>query len=67
MPNIGQPLRRLQDAPFLAGRGRYVDDIAVSDALHGHVVRSPHAHARIERLDVSQAAALAGVHAVYIA
>ena len=67
MPNIGQPLRRLEDARFLAGRGRYVDDIAVSDALHGHVVRSPHAHARIERLDVSQAAALAGVHAVYIA
>src|SRR5262245_9491202 len=66
-PNIGQPLRRLEDARFLAGRGRYVDDIAVADVLHGHVVRSPHAHARIERLDVSQAAALAGVHAVYIA
>ena len=66
-PNIGQPLRRLEDARFLAGRARYVDDIAVSDTLHGHVVRSPHAHARIERLDVSQAAALAGVHAVYIA
>jgi carbon-monoxide dehydrogenase large subunit len=66
-PNIGQPLRRLEDARFVAGRGRYVDDIAVSDALHGHVVRSPHAHARIERLDVSQAVALAGVHAVYTA
>ena len=43
---IGRSLRRLEDARFLTGRGRYVDDIAVADCLYGHVLRSPHAHAR---------------------
>ena len=62
---IGQSLRRLEDARFLTGRGRYVDDIAVADCLYGHVLRSPHAHAVIKRIDVSPAAALAGVRAVY--
>ena len=58
---IGRSLRRLEDARFLTGRGRYVDDIDVADCLYGHVLRSPHAHALIKRIDVSPAAALAGV------
>ena len=62
---IGRSLRRLEDARFLTGRGRYVDDIAVAGCLYGHVLRSPHAHAVIKRIDVSPAAALAGVRAVY--
>src|SRR5882757_9962061 len=62
---IGRSLRRLEDARFLTGRGRYVDDIAVADCLHGHVLRSPHAHAVIKRIDVSPAASLSGVRAVY--
>ena len=64
-PMIGRSLHRLEDARFLTGRGRYVDDIVVADCLWGHVLRSPHAHAIIKRIDVSPAAALAGVHAVY--
>ncbi len=64
-PMIGRALRRLEDARFLTGRGRYVDDIVVADCLHGHVLRSPHAHAVIKGIDVSAAASLAGVHAVY--
>ncbi len=62
---IGRSLRRLEDARFLTGRGRYVDDIVVADCLYGHVLRSPHAHAVIKRIDVSPATALAGVRAVY--
>ncbi len=62
---IGRSLRRLEDQRFLTGRGRYVDDIVVADCLHGHVLRSPHAHAAIKGIDVSSAVALAGVHAVY--
>ena len=54
---IGRSLRRLEDARFLTGRGRYVDDIVVADCLYGHVLRSPHAHALIKRIDVSLAAA----------
>ncbi|MBL6654004.1 MAG: xanthine dehydrogenase family protein molybdopterin-binding subunit [Reyranella sp.] len=62
---IGRSLRRLEDGRFLMGSGRYVDDIAAPGCLHGHVLRSPHAHALIKSIDVSVAAGLAGVHAVY--
>src|SRR5216683_4981049 len=64
---IGRSVRRLEDSRFLVGRGRYVADIDASACLHGHVVRSPHAHALIRRIDVSPAASLAGVRGVYIA
>lgn len=57
-------IRRLEDARFLTGRGRYVEDIAEPAALHGYVLRSPHAHALIRSLDVSSAVSMAGVHLV---
>jgi carbon-monoxide dehydrogenase large subunit len=62
---IGRSLRRREDERFLTGRGRFVDDIAVPGALHGLVLRSPHAHARIRHMDVSAARALTGVLAIY--
>jgi aerobic carbon-monoxide dehydrogenase large subunit len=58
---IGEPVRRVEDARFLAGRGRYVDDIAVAKLCHGVVVASPHAHARLRRIDVARAKAAPGV------
>jgi len=64
---IGRSVRRLEDSRFLVGRGRYVADIDASACLHGNVLRSPHAHALIRRIDVSPAASLAGVRGVYIA
>ncbi|MBN9516331.1 MAG: xanthine dehydrogenase family protein molybdopterin-binding subunit [Alphaproteobacteria bacterium] len=57
-------IRRLEDARFLLGRGRYLEDIAAPTALAGHVLRSPHAHALIRRIDTAQAAALPGVHLI---
>lgn len=57
-------IRRVEDARFLLGRGRYLEDIAVPTALAGHVLRSPHAHALIRRIDTVQAAALPGVHLI---
>ncbi len=57
-------IRRVEDARFLLGRGRYLEDIAVPTALAGHVLRSPHAHAVIRRIDTVQAAALPGVHLI---
>jgi xanthine dehydrogenase large subunit len=52
-------------AYHVTGEATYVDDILVnSRLLHGHVVASPHAHARILRYDLSRAKALPGVHAV---
>ncbi len=61
---IGSRFRRLEDPPLLTGKGRYVDDIRLPDLLHVAFLRSPHAHALINSIDVSQARALDGVHAV---
>ena len=60
----GRSVRRLEDARFLLGRGRYVEDIATGDALQGYVLRSPHAHALIRRIDTVAATALSGVHLI---
>ncbi len=63
----GRSIRRVEDARFLTGNGRYVDDIASPDCLWGHVLRSPHAHAKIARIDVAAAKAMPGVHGVFVA
>src|SRR3954468_5401201 len=64
---IGRSIRRLEDERFLTGRGRYLADIACPDALWGHVLRSPHAHALIKRIDISRASKIAGVRGIYTA
>jgi len=61
---IGQPVPRLEDPRFITGRGRFVDDIELPRQCHGVVVMSPHAHARIKRVDTAKAKAAAGVLAV---
>jgi carbon-monoxide dehydrogenase large subunit len=58
---IGQPVRRVEDQRFLTGRSRYVDDMQLPHMLHGAVVMSPHAHARIRGIDASEALKLPGV------
>lgn len=60
----GQSLNRLEDHRFLTGRGTYVANGHVAGVLHAHVVRSPHAFARIVRLGLEAARALPGVVAV---
>jgi aerobic carbon-monoxide dehydrogenase large subunit len=58
---IGQAVRRVEDARFLTGAGRYVDDIVLPGMCHGVVLLSPHAHARIKKVDTSSAKAAPGV------
>jgi carbon-monoxide dehydrogenase large subunit len=58
---IGQPVRRVEDQRFLTGRSRYVDDLQLPHMLHGAVVVSPHAHARIRGIRTQEALELAGV------
>lgn len=58
---------RLEDWRLLRGEGRFTDDIHPPGLLEAHVLRSPHAHARIGAVDVSRARALRGVHAVWTA
>src|SRR6516165_8906945 len=65
--HIGRALGRLEDARFLTGHGRYVDDIAVSGQLHGVVLRSPHGHAVIEGIDGAATRTMRGVHGVFTA
>jgi carbon-monoxide dehydrogenase large subunit len=58
---IGASLRRKEDPRLLAGRGRYVDDLALPGMLHAAVVRSPHAHAAVRGVDLTAARAAPGV------
>jgi carbon-monoxide dehydrogenase large subunit len=58
---IGQPVRRVEDHRFISGAGRFVDDIDLPRQCYGVVVLSPHAHARIKSIDVTQAQAAPGV------
>ena len=62
-----QPVRRLEDARFLTGAGRYIDDVMPEGALQCYVFRSPVAHATITALDVTEARAAPGVAGVFTA
>jgi len=58
---IGQPVPREEDPYLVRGAGRYVDDVKVIGQARGYVLRSPHAHAGIVRIDVAEARARPGV------
>ena len=58
---VGQPVRRVEDERFLTGRGCFVDDLMPAGTLHGFVLRSPHARARLTALDASAAREMPGV------
>ena len=62
---IGQPVRRREDFRFITGAGQYTDDISRPGQAHAVFVRSPHAHAKINAVDVRDAAAAPGVLAIY--
>jgi aerobic carbon-monoxide dehydrogenase large subunit len=58
---VGQSVSRFEDPRLLKGGGRYVADMVLPGMVFGHVLRSPHAHARIRSIDVSRAKAAPGV------
>ena len=64
---IGQPVRRVEDARFLLGRGRYVGDITLPRQAYGAVLMSPHPHAKILRVDTDPAMRAPGVLCVLTA
>ena len=64
---VGQRIRRPDALDKVKGSALYIEDVAVAGALVAGVLRSPHAHARITRLDVFAARNLAGVQAVLTA
>jgi aerobic carbon-monoxide dehydrogenase large subunit len=63
-PHAYGPVRRKEDARFIRGKGLFVDDIALPGMLHGAILRSPLAHARIVSVDVESALAHPHVEAV---
>jgi CO/xanthine dehydrogenase Mo-binding subunit len=64
---IGQAHPRLGGERFVQGAARFVEDVGVPRMLHGAVLRSPHAHARLVSIDTRRAQDLPGVHAVFTA
>jgi carbon-monoxide dehydrogenase large subunit len=62
---LGRSINRLEDERFVQGRGRYIADLAAPNALHGVVVRSTHAHARISAIRADAARQMPGVAAVF--
>jgi carbon-monoxide dehydrogenase large subunit len=62
---IGQPVARKEDTKLLTGQSRYIDDLTLPGMVWAAVVRSPHAHAKITRVDVSKALEAEGVVAAF--
>ena len=61
---IGASVVRKEDKRFITGKGRYVDDIKLVGTTFAHFIRSPHAHAKVKRIDASEALKMPGVLAV---
>lgn len=61
---VGQSAQRVDAVKLALGKPAFADDFPVSGMLYGKILHSPHAHARIKRIDISRARKLKGVHAV---
>src|ERR671912_605106 len=57
-------VQRKEDPRFVRGKGRYLDDVVLPGMLHGAILRSPMAHARLVSIDTTEALAHPKVHAV---
>jgi carbon-monoxide dehydrogenase large subunit len=62
---IGQSIRRKEDYRFLIGAGQYTDDVNPPHHAHVFFLRSPHAHAKLGKIDTAKAKAAPGVIAIY--
>src|SRR3569833_2448967 len=58
---IGAPVRRKEDFRFITGQGQYTDDVVRPGETRAVFVRSPHAHAKIKKIDVAAAKRMPGV------
>ena len=66
-PYTGRSIPRFEDDRLLRGGGTFIADMTLPEMAHAAIVRSPHAHARIERIDASEALAMPGVLAIITA
>jgi carbon-monoxide dehydrogenase large subunit len=64
---IGDAPRRREDARFVTGHGAYLDDLKFDNTAHAVFLRSPHAHARINAIDITDARTMPGIIAILTA
>jgi len=64
-PYVGRAMKRVEDPRLIQGLGTYTDDLKLAGLMHACILRSPHAHARIRRIETSAAKAIPGVVAVF--
>src|ERR671923_1255947 len=62
---LGKSIKRREDPRFITGRGSYTDDLKLPGMTYAAFVRSPHAHAKIRKIDLTQAKAHPGVVAIF--
>ncbi|HZP36819.1 MAG TPA: molybdopterin cofactor-binding domain-containing protein [Methylomirabilota bacterium] len=62
---LGSSIKRREDPRFITGKGNYTDDVKLAGMTHAAFVRSPHANARIRKIDTSKAAKAPGVVAIF--
>jgi carbon-monoxide dehydrogenase large subunit len=62
---IGEPVKRVEDPRLFTGSAKYLDDLKLTNMAHVAILRSPYAHARIDRIDTARAEGAPGVIAVY--
>jgi len=62
--HVGKGIPRTIEVDKVTGRARYINDLKLPGMLYGKILYSPYAHARITRIDISQAERVAGVRAV---
>jgi len=62
---VGKPVRRREDPRLVTGSGCFGDDVSLPGQAHACMVRSPHAHAAIGRIDTADALKMPGVIAVF--
>ncbi|HLQ60305.1 MAG TPA: molybdopterin cofactor-binding domain-containing protein [Candidatus Acidoferrales bacterium] len=64
---VGAKIHRREDPRLITGHGHYIDDFVRPGSAHAAFVRSPHAHARVKSIDVTDASKAAGVAGVFTA
>src|SRR5947208_209811 len=62
---FGKSIKRREDPRFITGKGNYTDDLKLAGMTYAAFVRSPHAHAKIRKIDVAKASAHPGVVAIF--
>src|SRR5258708_31480318 len=62
---LGASIKRREDPRFISGKGNYTDDLKLAGMTHAFFVRSPHANAKIRKIDTAKASKAPGVVEIF--